>query len=280
MSEIVNTEQNEVWNGPDGMHWANHCDRYDAMAMGFNADLLAAAALTQASQVLDIGCGTGQITRLAARQSPQGHALGIDLSVPMLEHARRSAGEERIGNVTFIRGDAQTHPFCRDFYDVAISRAGVMFFADPLAAFVNIQQALKRGGRLVFLTHRQASRPFEAVLAAVTEHVVAGDHLTESGVDLFSEPHRVRPLLSAAGFVGATATPVEAQSFVGRDAAEAADFLFDGPLRSILEHADSPSRRCARAAVIASIRGNEQDDAVLFPAHGWLYTARRPHSPL
>lgn len=86
----ANARKSDVWNGDDGRHWADNHDRYDRMAEGFIAPLFEAAALTGRSRVLDVGCGTGRTTRLAARLAPLGHATGIDLSAPMLAVPRRS----------------------------------------------------------------------------------------------------------------------------------------------------------------------------------------------
>jgi ubiquinone/menaquinone biosynthesis C-methylase UbiE len=69
----------------------------------------------------------------------------------MLEVARRRAADGQVGNVTFTQADAQLHPFTPASVDVAISRLGSMFFADPLAAFTNVRRALRPGGRLVLL---------------------------------------------------------------------------------------------------------------------------------
>ena len=102
--------------------------------------------------MLDVGCGTGQTTRDAARAASAGSALGVDLSSRMLDHARRRATEEGVTNVTFAQADAQIHPFEPGAYDVAISRTAAMFFGDHVAAFSNIGRALRSGGRLVLVT--------------------------------------------------------------------------------------------------------------------------------
>ena len=87
--------------------------------------------------MLDIGCGTGLTTRDAARAAAPGHVVGIDVSERMLERARQLTSAERLANARYERGDAQVHRFDRARFDVAISRFGTMFFADPVAAFAN-----------------------------------------------------------------------------------------------------------------------------------------------
>lgn len=152
-----NADQTQQWNGEDGANWVCNAAQYDTMADGFTEHLFAAAAIADDDQVLDIGCGTGQTTRLAARRAVRGHATGIDLSAPMLDLARRRTAEENLPNATLVLGDAQLHRIPSGTFTVAISRAGVMSFADPVAAFVNIRGALQPGGRLAFVGHRETN---------------------------------------------------------------------------------------------------------------------------
>src|SRR5437868_8210667 len=159
MQEIVNTHQAEAWNGYEGAHWAEQHGRYDTANEGFNGPLLRAAAIVEGERVLDLGCGSGQLTRIAAREAGSGRALGVDLSVPMLARARASAEAEGVGNVRFIQGDVQVHPFAEGEFDVALSRFGIMFFGDPVAAFSNVGRALRSGGRLAFVAMRAMSEP-------------------------------------------------------------------------------------------------------------------------
>ncbi|TLS42723.1 class I SAM-dependent methyltransferase [Streptomyces montanus] len=86
---LVNSHQAAAWSGYEGRYWADHQDRYDGINDGANTPLLDAAALAPSARVLDIGCGNGRVTRLAAGRAA--YALGIDLSAPVLERARASA---------------------------------------------------------------------------------------------------------------------------------------------------------------------------------------------
>ena len=86
--------------------------------------------------MLDVGCGTGDTTRACAALAVDGGALGIDLSTAMLERARDACRDAGLTNVEFERGDAQVYPFVPERSDLVVSRFGVMFFADPVAAFV------------------------------------------------------------------------------------------------------------------------------------------------
>ena len=120
-------------------------DFYDAELRRHNVHFRAAADVRLGDHVLDIGCGTGQTTREAARAAADGRALGVDVSALMLERARRLADAKGLHNVTFERGDAQSHRFASEGFDLAISRFGMMFFSDPLAAFRHLaERSLER----------------------------------------------------------------------------------------------------------------------------------------
>ena len=131
----ANAEQAEYWNADEARHWVSEQDRYDEMLAPFAARLLHVAALDGDAHVVDIGCGTGSTTCDAARVAPDGRALGLDISRSMIEAARARTTRAGLANAAFEVGDAQTHRFAPGSADVAISRFGVMFFDDPVAAF-------------------------------------------------------------------------------------------------------------------------------------------------
>ncbi|MEU7983790.1 methyltransferase domain-containing protein [Streptosporangium canum] len=281
MNSIVNTEQADAWNGYEGNHWADHQDRYDAVNSGFNDHLLAAAAVGERDRVLDVGCGNGQVTRLAARRARLGHATGIDLSAPMLQRARAAAAGEGVGNVAFERGDAQVHPLPAAGFDVAVSRFGIMFFADPVAAFANIGRALRPGGRLAFLSLRKMSdNDLGPVFTAMAEHLPARPATTGPGApgpESLADPDRIREVLTGAGFEAVTSVPVDAPQLWGRDAEDAAGFLGAwGPVRFILDQVDPAAAARARDALTEALRAHEEPGAVRLRGAAWLVTATRP----
>src|SRR5207245_420606 len=122
---------------------------YDRQLAPFAAAVLGAARITSSERVLDIGCGCGRTTILAAQHAAE--AIGVDISAPMLECARAEAEERSVANVRFERADMQSRTFEPNTFDVAISRFGVMFFDDPVTAFGNVARALSPGGRLAFV---------------------------------------------------------------------------------------------------------------------------------
>ncbi|MBE1533450.1 class I SAM-dependent methyltransferase [Actinomadura algeriensis] len=269
--EIVNKHQAEAWNGYEGAHWADHHARYDAVNSGFNPHLLDAAAIGPRDRVLDIGCGNGQVTRLAAERANLGSATGVDLSAPMLDRARDLAGREGVANVRFEQGDAQLYPFPDGGFDVAISRFGIMFFADPVAAFGNVRRALAaEGGRVAFLA---MAPPEEGDLGTVLAALPALPRpaIGHDGPLSLADPDRAGAILGDAGFRAVTSRRVEAEQVWGRDAADAAAFLAAwGPIRYNYGESDE-----LVATVADALRPFERDGAVRLRSTAWLITARR-----
>jgi len=265
MATIVNAHQSEAWNGYEGEHWARNQARYDAVNSGFNDALLDAAGVGPGARVLDVGCGNGQVTRLAARRSGDGEALGVDLSAPMLARAAASAAAEGVRNVRFERGDAQVHGFTPGAFDAAVSRFGIMFFADPVAAFANIGTALRPGGRLAFLSMTgMAGTDLGVIFGALAPYLpedVGGGHGT--GPTSLSDPEHAKNVLTRAGYRDATAGQVEAPSVWGTDADDAADFLIGwGPVRFLARDLDAAARARMRSALVAALRPYERDGGV------------------
>ncbi|QNS02687.1 class I SAM-dependent methyltransferase [Streptomyces xanthii] len=278
MRDIVNTEQAQAWNGPEGVHWARHQDRWNAVNGGFDEPLLDAAEIATDGRTLDIGCGGGRTTRLAALRAPQGHALGLDLSGPMLAEARASAEREGVTNVRFAQGDAQTHPFEPGSFDSAISRYGVMFFADPVAAFANVARALRPGGRLAFVCPADAAlNEWVTAMATLRDLLPVGDfgRPGEPGMFSLADPDRVRDLLASAGLTGITLTRTEAYGIWGHGAEDAADFLLGtGPGRHLMQQAAPAAQEAARHTLTNHLRAHEtKDGTVRLRSTSWLVGA-------
>lgn len=276
MTEIVNTAQSEAWNGYEGEHWAGNADRYDAMNGGFNAALLDAARVGTGDRVLDIGCGNGQLTRLAARRTGSGAATGVDLSGPMLARARERALAEGVRNVSFVQGDVQVYPFTDGEFEVALSRFGIMFFADPVAAFANIVRALTPGGRFAAVAVPPLpGTELGSVFGAVAEQLPTFEIGHTRGA--FADTDGIRDLLTAAGFTGVEVELTAVDAIWGRDVPDAAKFLFEwGPVRyhRMLAGHDADAR--VAAAISAALEPYLTPDGVRMRNTAWLITATAP----
>ncbi|BCJ34548.1 methyltransferase [Actinocatenispora thailandica] len=278
MTLVVNTHQAQAWNGYEGRHWARHQDRYDALNAGLTGPLFAAAGIVAGERVLDVGCGNGATTRLAARAARPGRVVGIDLSAPMLAVARASSTAERLDNVDYRQGDAQVYDFGAERFDVAISRAGVMFFADQRAAFGNLGGALRPGGRLAFVSLGAPTGDDEMwqLFDAVRAHG-SGTPDTGAQPDSLADPAHVAAVLTDAGFTGIRVEPTRVPLRWGRDAADAAEFLLGwGPVRHWLRDADPAAIAAARADLHAALSRHERPDGVRTWSTCLVTSARRP----
>ncbi|MCF3964154.1 class I SAM-dependent methyltransferase, partial [Streptomyces fuscigenes] len=267
MRELANTAQSQAWNGDEGRYWSDHQDRWNAVNEGFDGPLLAAAAIGPRDRVLDVGCGTGQTTRLAAEAAAQGSVVGLDLSAPMLDRARELAAREGLERIVFEQGDAQVHPLPAASFDVAISRFGVMFFEDPVAAFTTVGRALRPGGRLAFVCMADPARcawvrVYGAARAALPLPSGGAPGAGGSGMFSLREPAVIGRVLRGAGFADVRTEAVEADGDFGRDADDAADLLLgSGPGRHLVGLLDSAGTADAagraRAALSAALAGHE-----------------------
>ncbi|WP_326739960.1 class I SAM-dependent methyltransferase [Streptomyces sp. NBC_01022] len=264
----------EAWNGLLGQHWAAHPDRYNAMLDGFDGPLFDAAAIGPGDRVVDIGCGSGLTTRMAAHRAPGGRVTGVDISEPLVGRARALTDGAQFPHVTYRLGDAQTCAFEPGGYDLAISRGGVMFFADPVAAFTNIAGALRPGGRLVFLCPQPAQPDGEERKAlGLLASLLGRDHTTENAVATamasLSEPERIHEVLGAAGFTDIEVTGVSADTCWGKDAADAVEFFVSRTPGLAVSDA-------TRAAMTDALLPHESPRGVLLRAGVWVVTAHTP----
>jgi len=274
----ANADQLAYWNDAAGETWAELQDELDRQLEPLGEVTMAALAPNAGDRLLDIGCGTGQTTlALAARVGPQGAVLGVDISQPMLEIARRRVASMRLPQAQFLAADAQTHPFEPDALDGVFSRFGVMFFADPPAAFANIRKGLKSGGRLAFVCWRPAEenpwmRPSTGA-AFVDLPPAPPPEPGAPGPFGFADPERVRAILSGAGFADIEISTHD-QEIGGNSLEDTVKLaLRVGPLGALLrEHPDR------RDAVVSQLRkgfaARERDGRVWQDSATWIVTAR------
>ncbi|AYY14249.1 class I SAM-dependent methyltransferase [Actinobacteria bacterium YIM 96077] len=254
-----------------------YADPYDAELRLHNEYLRVAADVRPRHRVLDIGCGTGQTTREAARVAVAGRALGVDISAPMLEHARLLSDDEGLRNVSFEQDDAQVHPFPSASFDLCISRFGTMFFADPVAAFTNIRRAMCADARLVLLVwqNRERNEWVNAVRTALTTGTDAPTSF-ERGPDAFSlgEPAVTEGILKAAGFTDVGFADVHEPVYYGPDIDTAYDFVLSlREPRELLATMDGATAERARQRLRALLAQHDTGD-VFFDSRAWIITAR------
>jgi SAM-dependent methyltransferase len=253
---------------------------YDAELRLLNAALQGAWEIDRDDRVLDVGCGTGQTTRDAARLAGDGWALGVDVSSESIDRARSLARAEGVGNVAFEAADAQDRAFGAASFDLATSRFGTMFFRDPVAAFANIGRALRPGGRLLMMVWQAHERNEWSVSIERALGARAGARIpTPPGLDAFSlaDPATVRAILDASGFADVTLVDVRKPVFYGRDVAAALDWVGGFTSTSDALSRLDPSGREAALDRLTELFGEHADESgVWFDARAWIVRARRP----
>lgn len=278
-----NAGQVEHWNDVESAHWVGEAARYDAMLRPLGNLAIAAAEIGRGDRVLDIGCGSGSTSiALAELVGPTGTVTGIDLSEKMLAPARDEAARAGVPNVRFELGDAQIHPFPNTAFDVAYSRFGLMFFADPVAAFANIAGALVRDGRLAFVCWRDLIEQewIEVPLRAAVAHVPAPEFGKpgEPGMAGLADPERARAILEGAGFTGVDVQPVDSTLTLGGSGSldEVMPFIEAGSLgRALLTDASAAQADAVRSAIRQALGPYETPTGVVLGAAVWIVTARR-----
>jgi SAM-dependent methyltransferase len=236
----ANAAQRRYWNTVAGPRWVASPGFRERRNQESLALLLAHLGLTGGESVLEIGCGTGALTApLATAVGEHGRVVAVDISEPMLGAARKRVDESGLGNITLLHGDAQVFPFEPAAFDLATSRMGVMFFADPAAAFRNIGGALKPGGRLAFACWASLAENRHWLVS----YDIALRHLgppapaptNEPSPLAFAEPDYVRGVLAAAGFAEIAIERAHPTIIGGSPEEEARQALMMGPTARLIE---------------------------------------------
>jgi ubiquinone/menaquinone biosynthesis C-methylase UbiE len=252
---------------------------YDAELRRHNEVLRRAVGVQLHDHVLDIGCGTGQTTRQAARTARAGSAFGVDVSAPAIKRARELARAEGLRNVTFEHADAQVHRFPHERFDLAMSRFGTMFFDDPVAAFANIGRALRPAGRLMMMVWQAHERnEWDVTIHQSLEAAEGPAAAACEGPDPFSlaDPPTVQEILQAAGFADVTFTDVHEPVYYGPDVAAALDWVRGFTCTSeVLKRLDPAAATRAVERLRQALAAHLSDDGVWFDSRAWIVAAHR-----
>lgn len=283
MTDIPNAAQQEYWNTVAGPRWVGFAGAVESRVAAVNGLLLARAAPRRGERVLEIGCGTGATTvPLAEAVGAEGHVLGVDLAEPMLAVARQRVAASRLANVSLVLADAQAHRFEPESVDLILSRFGVMFFADPYAAFANIGTAARTGGRLCFACWAPlAENPQWLISYDVVQRRLgppAPKDPRAPGPMAFSDPDYVRSFLTAAGFADIEIGR-ERIEIVGTTPQAEAELAFKmGPAGRLIDEKDpdEATRSALRREITEALAAHVTNGAVRLPATIFLVSARRP----
>lgn len=280
-----NAEQIRYWNEDAGPKWVRLMTSISVQIRPLGLLAMERAALREGERVLDVGCGLGETTlAIGQRVGPNGAVLGLDVSTTMLEHARAATVEAGHAHVAFKNADAQTEALPEGAFDVLYSRFGVMFFADPLAAFANLRRGLRSGGRVSFVCWRAlAENPWMRIPATATmAHLpMKRPDPHAPGPFAFADPARLQGILEGAGLRDVhLQTHDELLSVMpGQPLDAAVEFLLQmGPAGRALHDANAGPELVAKvaASMREALAPHTGPEGLRMTGAVWLVTATAP----
>lgn len=274
-----NSDQIEFWNGQAGEKWRDEADALDALLEPFLGSIVAALPRVVSGNILDVGCGSGALSRTMAGQFGGAKITGVDVSQPMLSLARER-GKVFGERINFVEADGaqySSHVLC----DALVSRFGVMFFSDPSATFENLRAQMNNGAPLCFACWRPASDnewimlPLKAALSFL-EGPPPMPETRAPGPFAFSEPDYITQILGAAGWKDVRIEAWDGTlTMPGQDIEETAEFtLTIGPLARLVSE-QVIDRSALKDNVIEMLAAKTDDNGrVQLTAAAWIVTAR------
>lgn len=266
------------WKGDQGRWWALNAERNETAFDVFTAELLHLASIRPGDHVLDVGCGCGAMTLVAAYAAHPGQVVGIDISAAVLQEAYRRSENAGARNLNLVRADAASPPFAEGSFDVLLSRFGVIFFDDSPAAFASLARATRPGGRLVFTAWQGNDRHLHAglPLGFVQAHLPSREAPARSPHWNLRDPDDIRQILRDAGFSDIEIDGTTPALRVGADPEDALDYYLSTPIaHSLLCQVDEHLRARISDALRAALAAYARADGVWLPSAAWLVSARR-----
>jgi SAM-dependent methyltransferase len=283
---VANAEAIEAWDGPLFDRFVQYREIVVA-GLGNHGD----AALRlyppdTGGRVLDIGCGFGDTTQQLARLvGPEGFAVGVDAAPRFIDAARQEATEDGVENVRFEVADVELTKFT-ERYDMAFSRFGTMFFANPVAALRNVRNALEPGGKLVMVVWRaKAENDWLYRAQTITERFVAkpedyDEPTCGPGPFSMANADTTSGILLSAGYAEIGLRRLDLPINMGADLDQAIEIVMAlGPAGEILRlagdraaHLHEPIREALREGLAEWAT----PEGIIAPASTWIVSASVP----
>jgi SAM-dependent methyltransferase len=235
-----------------------------------------------------VGCGFGDTTqRIAGLVGPDGEAVGLDAALRFIEDAIREARDANVANVRFVVADVQEGLRGEERFDMAFSRLGTMFFANPVAAMRNIRTALVPGGKLVMVVwRRRIDNDWLYRAQTIVEGIVArpedyDEPTCGPGPFSMADADTTSDILTHAGFTDIALHRYDRPIVIGRDLEEALEMVMAlGPAGEILRLAGDRAAHLHERVATALREGLAEfatEDGLRAPASTWIVTAS-PHA--
>jgi SAM-dependent methyltransferase len=282
----ANAEAIEAWDGPLFDRFVRFRHIVVAGLANHGDEALRLFPPRPGQRVLDLGCGFGDTTQDIARLvGPEGEAVGVDASDRFIEAAREEAAAAGVENARFEVADVQADDLGGP-YDMAFSRMGMMFFANPVAALRNVRSALKPGAQLVMVVWRRREdndwvyRAQTIVEGFVTRPEEYDEPTCGPGPFSMAGADTTSDILTHAGFEDISLRRCDLPIVVGNDIEEAIDLTMAiGPAGEILRlQGDRAAdlHEPIRAALREGFREFETPDGLRASASTWIVSATAP----
>ena len=280
--EDKNIKQKQFWSGAGGDVWVDKQREMDIMLNPLGERVIQGLDLKEETKILDIGCGCGATTLEIAKIVNQGEVIGVDISEPMLERATQTASDMALTNISYQVKDVQVDEMLNNYFDIAFSRFGVMFFEDPFEAFNNVNHSLKDDVQLSFVCWQHAClNPWQSLSIQVIKEFLdlPAPPPKSPGPFAFEDKSYIEEILNASGFrdIEIKDNQEDIVMFSGKSIREACeDYLTINPVvTEMLKNSPSELREEILEALIGKFSNYHKDDGLLFPSATWIVTAKK-----
>lgn len=268
----------DEWQGRTGDSWAAEWRRTDRSFAMLTERLLQRSRDFHFGNVLDIGCGAGELSLALARGRPESRVTGVDISAALISVARTRG--EHLANATFIEADAAAWQPDSSPPDLLVSRHGVMFFADPVAAFTHLSRIAAPGAGLLFSCFREPSlNPFMSEVVRLLPPPAEPSDPLAPGPFAFADPLRLETILRTAGWTDVALEPFDFAMVVGAGDDPVADalayFQAIGPAARARRDLDAEQLATFQTDLRALAEQHRSEGIVALRAAAWIVSARR-----
>jgi ubiquinone/menaquinone biosynthesis C-methylase UbiE len=285
-AQAANSEAIAAWDGP---LYDRFVEFREIVTTGLGAHGEQALRLyppQPGQRVLDIGCGFGDTTqRIAGLVGPEGSVVGVDAAARFIETARREARGAGIANAEFavadVQGSVPGGP-----YELAFSRFGTMFFANPVVALRNVRDVLVPGGRLAIVVWRRRidnewiHRGQEIVEQIVSRPDEYDEPTCGPGPFSMADADTTSDILRHAGYMNIVLHRCDKAITIGADIDEAIEFLMAlGPAGEILRLQGDRAAHLhdrVREALAGGLADLVTPGGVIGQASTWIVSATTP----
>lgn len=276
----MNTSATAVSFKQYGGNAAENYERYfvPTIGMAWATALLDAAELHPGDRVLDVACGTGVVTRLAAeRVGRDGAVAGLDINSAMLAVARSvpSSGASSGAAIEWHEASAESLPLADGSFDVVLSSLGLQFVPDKASALREMQRVLAPDGHLAIATVGPTPPLFAILEQALARHVKPEAAGFMGAVFSLHDPQELEKLTSGAGFRDVEVRSKPLSIALPGPPDFLWQYLHSTPLTAAVAEIDDVGRAALERDVVAAWQSFVEDGALIFDGNAVLTTARK-----